>query len=163
LRKIRQLHLMLDSDISDGNLNGVLLESVDPIAVPQCRESLGHCFIQSLSRDFDCVSYPLKVLDRDAAGSDGHETQDSMFAFHSLDVNYTYYFYCVYKDVLPKIIQKVRQSGSSGPLLLTFSACLTRYFVFVVDRRILLIKLYFADGRERPSQGIAKVRIGGDT
>jgi hypothetical protein len=32
LRKIRQLHLMLDSDIRDGHLNDALLEACNPIA-----------------------------------------------------------------------------------------------------------------------------------
>ena len=59
MREIRQLHLMLDSDIRHGNLNDALLESCNPIASAQCRESLGHSFVQSLSRDFDCVSYAI--------------------------------------------------------------------------------------------------------
>jgi hypothetical protein len=37
LREIRQLHLMLNSDVRDGNLNDALLKSVNPIAAPQCR------------------------------------------------------------------------------------------------------------------------------
>jgi hypothetical protein len=47
---------MLDSDTRDGNLHDALLESGNPIAAPQCRESLCHGFIQSLSRHFDRVS-----------------------------------------------------------------------------------------------------------
>jgi len=34
LGKIRELHLMLDADIRDGNLNDALLESSNPIAAP---------------------------------------------------------------------------------------------------------------------------------
>ena len=74
---------MLNPDIRDGNLDDALLESGNPIAAPQCRESLRNGFVQGLSRDLDRVSYALQVLDRDAAGSDGHETQISIFALSS--------------------------------------------------------------------------------
>jgi hypothetical protein len=50
---------MLDADIRDRDLHDTLLESGDPIATPQRRESLGHGFIQSLSSYLDGVSYAL--------------------------------------------------------------------------------------------------------
>jgi len=75
---------MLNPDIRDGNLNDPLLESGNPIAAPQRRESLGDGFIQSLRRHFDGVSDALEVLDRNAAGSDGHKRTVAYFAFYSL-------------------------------------------------------------------------------
>jgi hypothetical protein len=70
---------MLDPDISDGNPNDALLESVNPITAPQCHESLSNGFVQGFCGYFDRVSYTLQVLDRDAAGSDGHKTHRSIF------------------------------------------------------------------------------------
>jgi hypothetical protein len=48
---------MFNPNICNGNLDNALLESSNPITAPQCRESLGHGFIQTFSRDFDSVSY----------------------------------------------------------------------------------------------------------
>jgi hypothetical protein len=58
-------------------------DSRHPFIAPEGRKTLGHSFVQSGGRHFNGMRYPVHILNRDSAGSDGHGQENIIFAFCS--------------------------------------------------------------------------------
>ena len=76
---------MFHANIRDGDSHQIetLGDARYPFIAPEGRETLGHSFVERGGRHLNGMRYPIHILNRDSAGSDGHEQETITFAFCS--------------------------------------------------------------------------------